>query len=124
MSIESRILAQNLSSETPETVFSYTEKAKGAGYHNKIDSIHTVVYSVNAFSGTIKMQGTLELYPEETDWVDIEGTEIGGDSTTIANPTSSTSIENLSSTFSGNFVWLRASYSIQNGTIIEIRYNH
>lgn len=124
MSIESQLLASNISTESGNSDFSYTEKGKAAGYHRKSDTVHTVVYSVNSFSGTIKMQGTLELSPGDNDWVDITGSEVGGDSTTLINPTDPTSIENFSSTFTGNFVWLRAAYNIQNGTIVEIRYNY
>ena len=90
--------------------------------------MHTSVYSVNSFVGTIKLQGTLELYPSNNDWFDIEDTEIGGDSTILGDisitPAISTSIENISINFQGNFIWLRAAYSIQNGLIVEIRYNY
>lgn len=117
MSYESYVLLTNQATESNGSVFSYTEKQPGAGYHQKSDSNHTVQYSVNAFNGTIKMQGTLELYPVETDWFDINGTEMGGDSATIA-----TAIKTYN--FVGNFAWVRAAYNIQNGTITEIRFNH
>lgn len=123
MSNKSHLLASNLSTESVNSAFSYTDKSKAAGYHKVSNAVHTSVYSVNAFSGTIKLQGTLELYPGESDWFDIADTEIGGDSTTLIIPTSPESIENFTSTFTGNFLWIRAAYNIQNGTIVEIRYN-
>lgn len=108
----------NISIESNDSTFSYGEKNTGAGYHNRRDGLHTLIYDLNDFAGTIKIQGTLELYPENTDWVDILGTEIGGDSATILGSITA------SRNFSGNFVWLRAAYNVQNGTIVEIRYNY
>ena len=129
MSIETTILAQNLYQESADsTTFSYTDKKSGSGYHNQDSADYTANYSVNAFIGTIKLQGSLELYPGNSDWFDITGTEIGGDSTMLGGvaltPTDSTSIENASVYFSGKYVWIRAAYNIQNGSIVEIRYNH
>lgn len=115
MSTENHILITNVSQESVDSSFAYSSKNKGAGYNKNNDGVHTVVYSVDSFVGTIKMQGTLELYPGEEDWVDIAGTELGGDS----------SVFNTSQnrTFTGKFVWIRAAYNLQNGTITQIRYN-
>jgi hypothetical protein len=117
MSIENITLLSNKSAEALDSSFSYGEKAKGAGYHKNNDGVHTVVYQVNNFAGTIKIQGTLELYPGENDWVDINETEMGGDSTIINSAVKSY-------TFVGKFVWIRAAYNIQDGSIVEIRYNY
>lgn len=117
MSIENITLLSNISTISPSPAFSYGEKSKGAGYHKNNNGIHTVVYQVDNFSGTIKLQGTLELYPGENDWFDIVGTEMGGDSSVIASATKSR-------TFTGKFVWIRAAYNVQDGTIVEIRYNY
>ena len=114
MSTESYILLSNVIAETT----GYGDKKKGAGYNRRSDGLHTVVYEVDAFNGTITIQGTLEVYPAEADWVDITSYDFGGDSTD-ANVTTAHS-EN----FTGNCVWIRAKYAITNGTIVAVRYNH
>jgi hypothetical protein len=114
MSYESIILLENISTESVN--FSYSDKKSGAGYYKRSDSTHTVSYSVDSFVGTIKLQATLELYPTDTDWFDVIDSSFGGDSTT------STTV--ISKNFTGNFVWIRAAYSIQNGSITTIRYNY
>jgi hypothetical protein len=129
MSNETNILTQNISQESIDpSTFSYTDKNLGSGYHNKRFANYTATYSVNSFIGTIKLQASLEIYPGESSWFDITGTEVGGDSTMLGGvsltPTDSTSIENISINFIGNFVWIRAAYNIQNGSIVEIRYNY
>lgn len=119
MSIESHILLSNISQEAipGDTTFNYSDKQKGAGYHKYNDGVHTVQYSFDNFAGTVKIQATLELYPGNNDWFDVEGTEIGGDSTIIASATTTV-------TFTGKFTWIRAAYNVQDGTITEIRYNY
>lgn len=117
MSIETTILVNNYATEAVDSSWAYSEKKKGAGYHKTSSSVHTYQYQLTDFSGTIKLQGTLELYPGDNDWFDITGTEVGGDSTIIAAAV-------LTGNFSGNFVWVRAAYNVQNGIIASIRYNH
>ena len=119
MSTESITLLSNISQEavSGDSSFVYSGKQKGAGYHKYNDGVHTVVYNFNQFVGTVKIQANLELYPGDSDWFDVVGTEVGGDSTVInSSPTSYT--------FTGKFVWIRAAYNLQNGTITEIRYNY
>ena len=118
MSKESSILLSNVSTEAVNDLFSYGDKCKGAGYNRSANGLHTVVYVLDNFKGTFKIQGTLELYPAETDWFDINGTEQGGDSAYFHNVTTGTY------NFTGNFMWIRAAYNVQDGTIVEIRYNH
>jgi hypothetical protein len=117
MSIETIVLLENISTEAATAGFSYGEKRKGAGYHKNNDGVHTAIFQFNNFVGTVKIQGTLELYPNDTDWVDIDGT-------TITVEDSSALTLNESRTFTGKFVYIRAAYNVQNGTITEIRYNH
>lgn len=116
MSTESTILISNINTEALDLNFTYGEKQKGAGYNRKSDGLHTAVYTFDNFKGTVKIQGTLEMFPGESDWVDISGTVIGGDSAVI---TASTKTRN----FTGNFVWIRAAYNVQDGTIVSVRYN-
>ena len=105
----------NAGSDT-DTIF-YSDKNRGAGYYKNGDGIHTAVFQFDNFVGTVKIQGTLELYPNDTDWVDIDGTTI-----TVEDSSALTNDETR--TFIGKFVYIRAAYNIQNGTITEIRYNH
>jgi|LauGreDrversion4_2_1035121.scaffolds.fasta_scaffold738469_2 hypothetical protein len=122
MSKESHLLLENISAEAVDASFSYGEKQPGAGYYRLNSPLHTAVYTFNAFSGTVKIQGTLALYPSEADWFDIDGTTIGDDSTIMGNET----VEpvSFSRNFTGNFVWIRAAYNLQDGTIASIRYNY
>ena len=106
----------DISTESQDSSFSYGGKQPGAGYNRRSDGVHTAIYSFDNFSGTVKIQGTLELYPGENDWFDISGTEFGGDSTVVTS-------SSYSRNFTGNFLYIRAAYNLQNGTITEIRYN-
>jgi hypothetical protein len=76
MSIETIVLLENISTEATTAGFSYGEKRKGAGYHKNNNGVHTALFQFDNFVGTVKIQGTLELYPNDTDWVDIDGTTI------------------------------------------------
>jgi hypothetical protein len=113
MSTESYILLSNVIAETT----GYGEKQKGAGYNRLSDGLHTVVYEVDAFNGSITIQGTLELFPGDADWVDITSYDFGGDSTVASTTTA------YSENFYGNFVWIRAKYTVTDGTIVSVRYN-
>lgn len=116
MQSESYLLLNNVSTESNEFLFS--DKNQGAGYHNLLDNLHTVQFSFDQFVGTCKIQGTLSLYPSDNDWVDINPDTV---TITVDDSTSLTSSETRN--FSGNFIWIRAAYRIEQGTITEIRYN-
>ena len=118
MSKESYLLVSEVTTGAVDSTFIYSEKKQGAGYHRQNGGLHTVIYQVDSFIGVIKIQGTLELYPGENDWVDINDTIIGlNDDSTVWTSTQAVN-------FAGNFVWLRAAYNLQNGRIIQIRYNY
>jgi hypothetical protein len=110
MSIETTVLIENISGPAG---IQYSEPAKGSGHHYG-DGLHTYTYNVNNLIGTIVLEGSLELYPGESDWVTIKGTEFFADI--------STSVYN--SNFVGNFVWIRAKYQIDQGSIQQIRFNY
>jgi ketol-acid reductoisomerase len=114
MSKESFILLENVSVET----IGYGEKSKGSGYNLRGDGLHTVVYNVDAFNGTITIQGTLELHPGANDWVDVVSIDYTSDSTQAGITTTD------SNNFTGNFVWIRAKYDITDGKIVSVRYNY
>lgn len=118
MSTENRILLSNISTESLNSSFTYGDKKQAAGYNRLFNPLHTATYQVDSFIGTIKIQGTLSLYPAEGDWLDIPGTEIGlGDDSSAWTTTNSVN-------FTGNYVWIRAAYNLQNGSIVAIRYNY
>jgi hypothetical protein len=117
MSIESQILVENVTLEAVDSTISFSEKKIGYGYNKIGDGLHTYVYSIDSFVGSIKLQGTLELYPGDSDWVDINNTAltVNGDSTLLGA---------TSGNFTGNFLWIRAGYNLQGGEIGSIRYNY
>lgn len=118
MSKESYLLVSNVNAEAVDDELVYSDKKQGSGYHRYGDGIHTVIYDVDSFKGVIKLQGTLELYPGENDWIDINDTLIG----LGADSSAWTILHTVN--FTGNFVWLRAAYNLQDGTIKQIRYNY
>jgi hypothetical protein len=95
-----------------DTVF-YSDKSKGAGYHKHGDGIHTVLFHAEGLVGTITIQATLELYPGDNDWFDVYTETFAIDS----------SNSNRTATITGKFVFIRAAYHIEDGEIINVRYN-
>lgn len=117
MSTESTILLENITASADGSTYVFGTKKPGAGYHRRGDGVHTATYAVDSFIGSVKIQGTLALYPADSDFFDIDGTEIGLGSDSSA--WTSTGAVN----FIGNFVWIRAAYNVQNGSIVQILYN-
>jgi hypothetical protein len=122
MPTENTILLSNVTAEAGNADFSYGSKKKASGYHQSGDAVHTAIYTVNSFSGTIKLQGTLNLYPGDNDWVDIVNTQIGDDSSSVGGVHGQN--YSISRNFVGNFVWVRAAYNLQDGTIVDLRFNY
>jgi len=124
MSIQNTILIDNYSTETWDgastVAYTYSDKQKGAGYHGKSNGIHTAVFQLDNFVGDIKLQGSLERYPTDADWFDIEFENQQLISFLDSSIATSTETRN----FIGNFVWIRAAFRLINGTIVSIRYNH
>jgi hypothetical protein len=115
MSTESKELLSNVSDVTTGTA--YGSKNKGAGYHTFNDGLHTVVYEFDNFVGSVKIQATLALYPGDSDWFDVPNTLV-----TVEDSTPLISNETVN--FTGKFLWLRAAYTLDQGTISKIRYNY
>ena len=121
MSIETIVLLSNAADDSQPSVWQYSQKNKGAGYHKINNGVHTVFFELDNFKGSIKIQATLELYPTESDWFDVvyDSSDISLtaiDSTPVTN--------NATCTFTGKFVFIRAAYQLEQGTITEIRYNY
>jgi hypothetical protein len=118
MSTRNYILLENASTES--STDQYSDKAKAAGYHSVAGGLHTIVFSFDNFQGSLKMQGTLVEEPSDTDWVDIT---FDDDTTVVVDNDSTTQLSTISRNFTGNFVWIRAKYTLINGTITKIQYN-
>ena len=122
MSIESYILLENFTNDSTPGTFRYTEKSKGWGYHRRLGpAVHTAQIGYDSFKGEIKFQATLALYPGEEDWFDIV---YDNAQTNITITDSTAATDSVIRTFTGNFVYIRAAYRLEQGTIQEIRYNH
>lgn len=88
------------------------EKYKGDGYYSRSDGLHTVQYTYTGFTGTISLQATLAVEPAEEDWFTVH-------TYTAANETAS-----KITSFTGNYVWIRANISYTDGSINSIELNH
>lgn len=120
MTIESTIILRSLGDQStdlsPRTA---SGQFKGAGYYRLHDGMHTAQIDIDEFAGFIKFEGTLVMYPGESDWVELQ--YIADQAIIIPNSTPRTA--SLVRNFVGNWVWIRVVYSITNGSISLIRYN-
>ena len=121
MSTETIVLLSNASDDSQPLSWQYSDKNRGAGYYKTSNGVHTAVFEFNNFKGSVKIQATLELYPGDNDWFDVsydyaDTVLTGLDSTPLTN--------NATCTFTGKFVYIRAAYQLEQGTITEIRYNY
>jgi len=103
-----------------ETLSFVSSKLKGDGYFGGSDGFHTVQYTANQdFSGTITMQATLAISPVESDWFNLNTTKV---SYTPLNVRTTSTVDIFN--FTGNFVWVRGSVLINDGSVENILYNH
>lgn len=113
------ILIENFSTESTDLdKYSYSDKKIGSGYYRKGDGLHTVEISLDNFKGSIKLQGTLDLYPGENSWSDLRFVT-GND---LESVDSSNITANLTRNFKGNWIWVRSAHVLEQGTIQSIRY--
>lgn len=121
------------------------EKIKGDGYYSRADGLHTVQINLADFIGTIEIEGTLGVDPEDpfytncndgTDWSPVIIEEAVCVSTTglwgsqkvpfkleYNDSTPETSVRVYH--FTGNFTWLRVYITEWTaGTINSIKMNH
>ena len=121
MSTETIVLLSNANTDSLPSSWQYSEKNRGAGYYKNSNGIHTAVFEFNNFKGSVKIQATLELYPNNEDWFDV----VYDSSDVVLTAIDSTPItNNATCTFTGKFVFIRAAYMLEEGTISEIRYNY
>jgi hypothetical protein len=108
-------ILKDISSENEN--FQFSDKHKGAGYHSVQGGLHTVVYELENFIGSIVLQGTLMEKPGDNDWVNVVGTGVSDEDSTPVT-------DNINKGFSGNFVWIRAKYQLIDGKIVNLFYNY
>ena len=96
-----------------------SDKAKGCGYFGQTDAMHTVQFStVTHFNGLVKIQATLATDPQEADWFDVHGIQLGDGITPVPDATTTMN-------FTGNFVWVRAYIvSMTAGELNRILFTH
>lgn len=121
MSTETIVLLSNASDDSQPTVWQYSDKNRGAGYYKNNSALHTMVFEFDNFKGSVKIQATLELHPGDNDWFDVV---YDADVNSLTNLDSTPIVANAVCTFTGKFVFIRAAYQLEEGTITEIRYNH
>ena len=81
-------------------------------YYGFTDGLHTVSISLDGFTGSIALEGTLATTPTESDWFDVHTyTETSATGSKVAN-------------FTGNYVWIRAKLVYTAGSVTSIVLNH
>ena len=80
-----------------------------------------MVLSFDNFKGSVKIQATLELHPGDNDWFDVTYDSSDVDLTSLD---STPLVADSTCIFTGKFVFIRAAYKLEEGTITEIRYNY
>jgi hypothetical protein len=98
-----------------------SDKKPGAGYHQKYDNLHTFVINFSNWSGEVKLQGTLELFPGSDSWVDL----IDTNGNTMVYGDDSTDYDSaVTANARGNFIWIRAAGTVNSGSITQIQFSH
>jgi len=109
------ITVQSQVNAADSTAATVSDKVKADGYYGNADGLHTVAYICSDdFVGTIKMQASLATDPDASDWFDINGTSVGDGSSVVP-----TTYKN----FTGNFVWVRSSVTVETGSVNKIQLN-
>lgn len=120
MATETTVLLESVSTQTDDpTVFLYSDKKKGSGFNGRGQGVHTAIFELSGVLGKIKLQGTLAMIPGDADWVDIkfdDQSELDTEDSTLLSG-------NISKNFTGNWLWIRAAHSLQQGSITRIRFN-
>ena len=120
MSTETTVLLSNATDDSQSTTWQYSDKNRGAGYYKNNSGVHTAVFEFDNFKGSVKIQATLELYPGDSDWFDVS---YDYSDTVLTAMDSTPIVDSATCTFTGKFVFIRAAYMLEEGTITEIRYN-
>jgi len=117
-----------------DTLTATSDPVRGDGYYGRADGFHTVQINLSDFVGIIRIQGSLDVDPEESDWFTVQlGTgNRSVDTTGLIREENITQVEYIeektgtnSYNFTGNYVWLRV--KIENwsaGSVDSIYLNH
>lgn len=121
MSNETIVILSNAFDDSQPATWQYSQKVIGAGYYKNGSGLHTVIFEFDNFVGAVKIQATLASTPGSNDWFDV----IYDSSDTVLTALDSTPlVNNAACTFTGKFVYIRAAFQLQQGTVKEIRYNY
>lgn len=131
---ETTIIAQN---ETFTNGIAVSPSVKGSGYH-QYDFSQSYMYKFTDFTGDIRLEGTLLEFPGSEDWGVIPNSEFSeanasgsfliteqGLTRTVDTGTGPESVFIPFNGFGsaiGNYVWVRAVYVVDSGTIDSIRF--
>ncbi len=118
MSTESIVLLSTTNSTGNFT----SSKQKGAGYNRSQGGLHTFVIKFSNWAGELRIQATLELFPGDLDWFDVDLTDPNG-TVRVFDEDSTDYDDSYAVNTVGNFIWIRATGTISAGEITEIRYN-
>lgn len=119
--------AITLMSATGSTMNQTSTAAKADSYYGYTDGLQTIQVIYAAYQGRVRIQATLDLEPEETDWFDITPTVVAGASTFVTSggetyvefPNGSEITGTEAYTVQGNFAFLRVKMDrsqVGNGT--------
>ena len=117
-----------------EVLTATSEPVRGDGYYGRADGFHTIQTNLSDFVGIIKVQGTLDVDPTESDWFTVQlGTgNRSVDTTGLIREENITQVQYIeektgtnSYNFTGNYVKIRI--KLENwtaGTVNSIYLNH
>lgn len=91
---------------------------KGDGYYGRSDGFHTIQYNITGFIGTVNIQATLEVSPNDEDWF-----TVFTQAYPVSNDEGTTTSEIVN--FTGNYVWVRSVISDwTDGSVNSVLLNH
>ena len=90
----------------------YSDNVKGDSYYGYTDGLHTLQVTYNQYIGRFRIQATLSLDPQDTDWFDIIPSQTTGgafnESGYIQFNSDSPASGSEAYTFQGNYTYIRA----------------
>jgi len=101
----------NMLSATGTTMNQYSTEVKGDSYYGYSDGLHSVQVIYEQFVGRVRIQATLAISPESTDWFDLiptttAGTEFNSGGYVQFNSNDPANLAECY-TFTGNYTFIR-----------------
>lgn len=101
----------NMLSATGTTMNQYSTEVKGDSYYGYSDGLHSVQVIYEQFVGRVRIQATLAISPESTDWFDLvpsttAGTEFNSGGYVQFNSNDPANLAECY-TFTGNYTFVR-----------------